>query len=220
MEELTVTGIILKVSNVSEYDKRIVILTKERGKIVAFAKGARKTNHRLLGITSPFLFGEFSVYEGRTAYQIKEATILNHFENLRNDYEAAFYGMYFLEISDYYSKENNDEVELLKLLYQTLQALNKTSIDKCLIQSIFEIKSICVNGEFPGILDKFNILEDTKFAIDYIVRTKIDKLYTFQVSKEVLAELCECAKEYRVHYMGGKFNSLEILQNCLLKNEL
>ena len=69
-------------------------------------------------------------------------------------------------------------------------------------------------------LDKFNILEDTKFAIDYIVRTKIDKLYTFQVSKEVLAELCVCAKEYRVHYMGGKFNSLEILQNCLLKNEL
>ena len=40
----------------------------------------------------------------------------------RQDYEVAYYGMYFLEVCDYCTRENNDERELLKLLYQSLRA--------------------------------------------------------------------------------------------------
>ena len=61
---------------------------------------------------------------------------------MRNDYDAAIYGMYFLEIADYYTRENNDEEELLKLLYQTVRALLKDNIDDRLVRCIFEIRSM------------------------------------------------------------------------------
>ena len=107
-EFVKLTGIVLKTVPIGDYDRRVVILTKERGKISAFAKGARKPNSRLVAAASPFAFGEFKLYEGRSSYNIMEADIRNYFEALRDDFAAACYGMYFLETADYYTRENAD----------------------------------------------------------------------------------------------------------------
>jgi len=219
-EFLTITGMVMKVVPIGEYDRRIVILTKERGKISAFAKGARKPNSSLVAATNPFSFGVFKLYVGKTSYNIMEANISNYFEELRTDFEGAYYGMYFLEIADYYTRENNDEREMLKLVYQSFRALRSASISKELVRYIYELKSMVVNGEFPGIPADRQYQESTIYAIDYIVGTPIEHLYTFNVKEEVLRELEHIATLYRGKLWDKNFKSLEIIEQLRYNKQL
>lgn len=142
---------VLQAAPVGEYDRRVVILTKERGKISAFARGARRPHSGLVGVTSPFSFGEFTVYEGRTSYTLVSASISNYFSDLRTDVEGAYYGFYFMDLAAYYAREANDETMLLKLLYQTLRALINPHIPNRLIRCIYELKAVSINGEGPQV---------------------------------------------------------------------
>ena len=209
---LMVTGMILKSIPVGEYDRYICILTKERGKITAYARGARRQNNRLMAVTNPFCFGTFKLYVGKSSYNLLEADISNYFEELRTDVEGAYYGMYFLEVMDYYTRENSDETKMLGLLYQSLRALQHESLSNELVRYIFEIKALAQNGEYPGLPENGkSYLDSTVYAMSYIVNTGVEKLYTFTVKPEVLSELKMIADYYRKRFVDRKFKSLEIL---------
>lgn len=211
-DNIFVTGIILKQTPVGEYDRHITILTKERGKITAFAKGARKPSNKLAAATNPLSFGKFRVFEGKNSYTVSDAEIQNYFEELRTDYIGACYGMYFAEVAGYYAQENNDERELLKLLYQSLRALCAEALPNPLVRCIFELRTILINGEYPGHPADSKLEESTLYALDYIVGSPIEKLYTFTVSDIVLLQLEQIAETYMNRFVGHHFKSLEVLK--------
>lgn len=151
VNQIVLTGMVLSTMPIGEYDRRVVILTKEQGKVSAFARGARRPNSPLVGMVSPMSFGEFTMFEGRSSYTIQSAKISNYFAELREDVTGAYYGFYFLEFADYYTKEFNDEREMLRLLYQTMRALINPHIPDRLIRYIFELKALTVNGQAPQV---------------------------------------------------------------------
>lgn len=229
---------------IGDYDKRLVILTKERGRITVFAKGARKQNSAFLACSLPFTFGEFSLYEGRTSYSLTSVQISNYFEKVRTDLEAAYYGMYFCELADYFTHENDDGTDILKLLYQSLNALMVEAIGKRLVRYIYELKLLVLNGVAPQVFEcvkcgkeeevyKFSsraggmvckecgkevtstivIGDSTIYTLQYIITSRIEKLYTFTVSKEVMSELKKCIDSYRRTYIDKDMKSLKIIED-------
>lgn len=209
--QVIVKGIVIKHIPVGETDLAVTLLTLERGKISAFARGAKKPNGKLTGNVEPFCFGTFKLYEGRTSYNIMETDIDNYFESFRQDLEGACYGTFFLELADYYSRENNDEKQLLALLYQSLRALENKSFDRKLVRCIYEIKALVINGEYPGVPNIRDWNESTLYALDFIVNTPVNKLYTFKVSDQVLEEMILITSIYRKSFIDKKLNSLEML---------
>lgn len=212
MDICFVTGMVISQTPVGEYDRRVCILTKERGKISAFAKGARRPGSRFMAATNPFSFGQFKLYEGKNSYNVAEANISQYFEELRSDYIGAYYGMYFLEVADYYTRENNDEREMLKLLYQSMRALLHPSLPNALVKCIYELKTLAVNGEYPGEPQDVKLNDSTVYTLRFIAQSSVEKLYTFTVTEEVLAELQTVAERYRKRFMDRQFKSLQILE--------
>ena len=211
-QKITLTGMVLAAYPYNYYYKRLLVLTKERGKITVFAKGARRQNSSLLAVCNSFVFGEFFVYEGRSSFNLMQAKVLNYFSGLGTDVEGACYGFYFCEVAEYYTREANDELPMLKLLYQSLRALLNKHIPDELVRYIFELKTLVINGECPVEFDDPGLSDSARYALSFIVSSLPEKLYTFTVSEAVLGELRLVLHRFRDLYMEGKFKSLEILE--------
>ena len=241
-ETYTVTGMVLSAMPVGEYDRRLVILTREKGKISAFVRGARRPGNPQMAGSRPFSFGEFDLFEGRSSYTVSAMRIQNYFEELSLDFEAATYGCYFVEFADYYGRENIDGSEMIKLLYQSFRALMKESIPNGLVRRIFELRLMAINGEYPNLFScircnsKENLhyidfwknglvcdsckdtsglmllSEATVYTMQYILTSPIEKLYTFTVKPEVLQEFAVIMDKEIAMYIDRKMKSLEILE--------
>ncbi|MDD5797241.1 MAG: DNA repair protein RecO [Clostridiaceae bacterium] len=214
----TVTGMVLSAAPVGDYDKLVVLLTRERGKIRAFARGARRPGSALMAAANAFAFGEFQIYEGRTSYTMSQASIQNYFGELMTDFEGACYGQYFLEFADYYTRENADGSDFLKLAYQSLRALLVPSLPRKLVRYIYELKAMTYSGECPQTFEQFsdwNLNLSTEYALQYVVAASVEKLYTFLLTEEVFAEFARVVTWLRKHYVEHRFKSLEILETCL-----
>ena len=214
-EQVSVTGMVLKASPVGEYDRRLVILTCERGKITAFARGARRPGNSLMACSGPFVFGKFTLYEGKESYTLAGAEVINYFREIAADMEAACYGSYFLEFADYYGRENVEAVDILKLLYQSLRALLKESIPNRLVKPVFELKLMQLNGEYRE-QPLGRISESAQYTWEYVLYSTIEKLYTFNVKEEVLTEFARCVEENKRRFVDKQFHSLDILEILLL----
>lgn len=210
-ETTNLLGMVLKVSPVGEYDKRLVILTRERGKITAFARGAKRPGNQLMAVSRPFVFGQFILYEGRDAYNLQAAEIKNYFNELSGDVESACYGSYFLEFADYYSRENVDGSEMILLLYQSLRALLKPALPNSLIQLVFELRAMVINGEYTEHPTK-PVSDSANYAWEFIIASPVESLYTFVLTDEVQRELKLCVDSNKRRYIDREFHSLDILQ--------
>ena len=212
---VSVTGMVIRTSALGEADKRLVLLTRERGKITAFARGAKRPGSPLMAASRIFAFGTFRLFEGREAYSLQGAEIGNYFQEIALDVEAACYGSYFLELADYYSREGMEGTELLKLVYQSLRALLKPAIGRSLVRRVFELKSLVLSGEYteePG----RPVSQSAAYAWAYVVSSPIEKLYQFTLKEEVLQEFSLCVEDAMERFVGRPFKSLEILEAMVM----
>ena len=215
-EPLKLTGMVLSSMPMGEYDKRLVILTKERGKLAAFARGARRTASPLLAPCNPFSFGSFVLYEGRNSYTLVQADISNYFMELKEDFEGTCYGIYFMEVADYYTRENLEAGAMLNLLYVSLKALSNKSLDNELVRCVYEMKAMILNGEYPfDVIQDPSLQEATRYALAYVANAPLGRLYTFALKPEILKEFKELQQRLNRKNIARPLKSLEIMKTLL-----
>ena len=212
---INVTGIVLSAMPMGEYDRRLVLLTAERGKISAFAKGARRPNSPLLAGSRPFSFGQIQLYEGRTSYNVRSFEIRRYFEELAADVEAVCYGTYFCEFADYYGREGIDEREMINLLYAALLALRNPSRSRPLIRAVYELRAMMIHGEYAE-TPLTECGDGASYAWNYVLTAPVPKLFAFGLKEDAFREFRAAVEALKRYYIDREFRSLEVLESLTL----
>lgn len=144
---IEVTGMVLTASPIKEYDKRIELLTKEKGRISAFVQGARRLNSPLSASAIPFTFGVYQLYEGRISYNVQSVQIKTYFDKIAQDFDGLCYASYFAEMAQFFTRENVEAGQELLLLYVTCKAITKGIVSLPLVRSIYEMRLMQIEGE-------------------------------------------------------------------------
>ena len=211
-ETVELSGVILYAQNIGEYDKRLVILTRERGKITVFAHGVRRPKSRLMAAANPFVFAVFTLYEGRDAYSLQGAEVAEYFTELASKMPGVFYGYYFLELADYYGREGLEASAEVNLLFVTLRAILKEQMPMPLVRAVYELRMLSESGEYAPPESKGNRSETVYYAMHFVTSRSLKELYAFSLAPGAEEEfVSEVSKEMR-KAVDKRFKSLAVIE--------
>lgn len=143
MSETNVEGVVLRRWDSGESDRRVALFTRERGKIYAIARGARKANARLSGVCEPGVYARIAIASGRRNFYITQAQTLASHAKLRDDYIRLSCALAFLETVDALMQEGDPAEEVLNVCRVALDGIEKAKEplgalcwgDLCLLQT-------------------------------------------------------------------------------------
>lgn len=145
-------GLILKEQAINENDRLVTVLTRSKGVLRCFARGARKFAGQNSSATNPFSYSRLLIYEGRESYIINEASTIHLFYELSKDLRKLSLAQYFCEVAVCLIPEQSDSDSMLSLMLNTLYALCRGLRPELLIKPVFEIRMLSLSGFRPDIM--------------------------------------------------------------------
>ncbi len=208
------TGIVIASSPIGEYDRRVLLLTAELGKISAFIRGGRRTGSPLQSAARLFSFGQFELYAGRSSYTVKTAHIQEYFEFLGTDPEALCYASYFGELAEYYAQDGSEDPDLVRLLFYAVRSLKNEKLDRPTIRYAYELKLMQTEGEaLPE--PPFETGESAWTAWHYVLENPPEKCFLFRLKPDGFRDFQKAVAAMRTQMIDKSFRSLNVLEDFL-----
>ena len=138
----------LKHTPLGEADLIVTLYSRERGKLRAVAKGARRSTSKLVGHLEPLTVVGLSLALTRGLDIITQAQIVENFTPLKGNLDAITKGLYLAELVDGFGSEANPNQALYHLAIETLEAIQQAP-DSELPLRFFELHLLKVSGLMP-----------------------------------------------------------------------
>lgn len=189
---------VIKVQDLNENDKLLLLFTEKLGKVSAVVKGAKKSKSRFLSSSQMFCYGEYVLYKGRNLYSVNEVQVIESFQEMLKDLEHITYASYFCELVNISMPEGETNENLFMHLISSFYFMKNDLPDISILARAFELK----------------LLEDTGFRFDFdscvYCGRKINS--SGYISCQYGGGVCEdCQKANTIKISRASFNALRFL---------
>ncbi len=144
-------AIVLRTHKLGEADRIITLLTRDRGKVRAVAKGVRRTKSKFGARLEPFSRVDLLVFEGKNLDIITQAESLNAYgQDLALDYSLWTAGQTMLETADRLTPEESISAESqYLLLVGALRTLVTGEHPSSMVLDAYLLRSLSMAGYAP-----------------------------------------------------------------------
>lgn len=197
-------ALILRSRNYGETDRLLTLLTRERGKIGAIAKGARKPTSRLRGGIQPLTQCQLLLHDGRNLHTVTQAEPIEAFAGLHGNVERFAHASYMAELIDKLTPDGSgsDLFPLLLTFWHLLDAYPAN-----LVTRLFELRLLAQIGYCP----ELHQCIDCGKTIELQVSGAIPPVYSSQMGGIV----CEGCRHRHTDVIPVAPNTLALLRHML-----
>lgn len=147
MALLRVEGVVIRTRDLGEADRIVSLYTREKGKIRAVAKGARRPRNRFASLAQVLVHGRFGVFQSRGLGTLSQAELIASFKAIRIDLLRTAYALSIAELYDHMMEEGYPAPELYGLLLSTMRAIESAQpADLEKIYVSFALKFLALMG--------------------------------------------------------------------------
>ena len=120
-------AIVLRTVAYGDHDVIAHLLVRGRGRVSAFARGARSSRRRFAGALEPFQLVEVLLSErnGQELWMLREATVTDAYPGLRDDLHRIAHAGYAAELAHELSRPAEPADDLFALLTEFLERLSR-----------------------------------------------------------------------------------------------
>ena len=141
-------AVVLGYSALGEADILATLFTRDRGKVRAVGKGARRANSKLVGHLEPLTVANMSMIQGRNMDIVSQAEVVTSFSTLKEDLTGIAKGFYVAEMMDGFGAEANANPDLFQLMVDTLRVIEADPESEMALR-YFEYHLLEVSGLMP-----------------------------------------------------------------------
>ena len=148
---LTTNALVLREVNYKESDKLLTLLTEQEGKLTVSARGCRKKGSPIASACQLMAWAEFTLYEFRGRWAVKETAAERLFDGVRGDLEKLSLASYLLEVTEALAEEGQPDHGLLAVSLNCLHALDRLAVPPLQVKAAFEWRAMDLAGYGPQI---------------------------------------------------------------------
>ena len=238
-------GLVIREQTIGESDRLVTLLTADWGLVRAFVRDAKQLKNRLNSSTSLFAYSDFSLYRGRDAFVIDNASPIEVFFDLRLDIERLSLAQYFAQLAYELGEEEQPSAEMLSVMLNALHLLCNSKKDNRIVKSAVELRLLSLGGYMPSILAcascgtyetdlmYFDTLDGCIYcencgragavpcpknvitALRYICLTEPKKIFSFSLNEDSLSLLSQISERYLISRLQKKLPTLEFYKSIL-----
>ena len=147
MAQYQIEAILVAVRDWGDADKIVTLFSREHGKIIAFANGARRPKSPLAGGMQLFTHLEARLMPGKNCESVKQCEIKYAFREVQEDFNCMAYGAFIAELTSELCPERQPEPQVFDLLLAVLHILKKRNPRMVALAYAWQLLSI--TGYYP-----------------------------------------------------------------------